>query len=197
MLRINHYFGRVIEGEWEIPSRWTEEEEEKEKRRRKGGPTERRKTEVESHGNDLFPWSRGSHRTRGILVSVYRVFRKCKPGTTRLHSAPEAPDGKSRGGLESIKCLVNKVTHFEIYEYTDADTLNALARDFGNSLDHLADFPGETTSIPQPEYRKRSRNVGKRAHSPPNFAYTRPMLSTGLENRHEKRTLHTHTYVYM
>lgn len=60
--------------------------------------------------------------TRRVPVSVYRVFRKCKPGT-RLHSTPEAPDGKSRGGLESIKRPFNKVTHFEIYECTPCDTL--------------------------------------------------------------------------
>lgn len=80
-----------------------------------------RKTEIERHRNDLFSWSRGS-RTRRVPVSVYRVFRKCKPGT-RLHSTPEAPDGKSRDELESIKRPFNKVTHFEIYECTPCDTL--------------------------------------------------------------------------
>lgn len=146
------------------------------RRRRKGKRTSREtdrwKTEVESHGNDLFPWSRGSHRTRGVLVSAYRVFRKCKPGTTRLHSAPEAPDGKSRGGLESIKCLVNKVTHFEIYECAPALTaLNALVLGIleTGSSDHLADFPRGTTSTisRQPEFGKCTLVIGKSLSPPP------------------------------
>jgi len=146
--RINHCFGRVIEQEWGIPGRTRTEKEE--------GSSAERKTEIERHRNDLFPWSRGSRRdTRRVPVSVYRVFRKCKPGTTRLHSTPEAPDGKSRGGLESIKRPFNKVTHFEIYECTPCDTLTTSSLGlrkgrqggegerkgrFANSQAHLTDF---------------------------------------------------------
>ncbi|CAL1673914.1 unnamed protein product [Lasius platythorax] len=67
--RINHCFGRVIEREWwDIGGR--------ERKKRKALHGAERKTEIERHRNDLFPWSRGSRRdTRDVPVSAYRVFR--------------------------------------------------------------------------------------------------------------------------
>lgn len=125
--RINHCFGRVIEREWGNDIGGCE------RKKRNALHGAERKTEIERHRNDLFPWSRGSCRrgTRNVPASAYRVFRKCKPGTTRLHSTAEASNGKSRGGFESIKRPVNKVTHFEIYECTPCDILSSLGREKG------------------------------------------------------------------
>lgn len=83
------------------------------------------KTGIEVNDNNLFPRSRGSHWAWSIPVNAYRTFRKCKLGMRmRLHPTPGAPNGKSRGELESIKQPVNKVMHFKC---TMCDTRSLLS----------------------------------------------------------------------
>ncbi|KYM88797.1 hypothetical protein ALC53_02562, partial [Atta colombica] len=70
-----------------------------------------------------------SSEVRIVPVNAYKIFGKCKL-EMRLHSAPEASDGKSRSELESIKQPVNKIAHSEC---TMCDTISSFSRQDGQA----------------------------------------------------------------